>query len=397
MRAIFISYRRDDTEGQAGRLFDELVREFGAESVFMDVATIEPGRDFRRVIDEHVASCGVLLCVIGKGWLEARDANGRRLDDPMDFVRLETAAALRRDIPVIPVLVHGATMPRAEDLPDDLKELAFRNGIQLTHAHWETDLGVLIKALRRQIEPKATPAAAPAPVAAAPVASAPAAPTAAPAASPRRSAPLIAAGVALAAAAAYLSMGGQPAPAEAEAGATKPLAQQPAQAPISTPAPAPASAATTVAAAPAMPPSPQPTAPAAAPKPAPTAKPATKPKPAPAPDPVVVEPTPEPAAPVQVNLVGRWTNADCPLFITRDTGKRIEGDCDNSIRHHLEGTYVSAREIAVKVTRIDTKGCSTTMNTRIRVLDDSTIENRNEGWNGCGVQTPPSTTRHQRR
>src|SRR3954469_24262711 len=77
MRAIFISYRREDTEGQAGRLFDDLVKLFGEESVFMDVAGIEPGRDFRRAIDEHVASCGVLLAVIGKNWIDARDEAGR--------------------------------------------------------------------------------------------------------------------------------------------------------------------------------------------------------------------------------------------------------------------------------------------------------------------------------
>lgn len=71
MRAVFISYRRDDAEGQAGRLFDDLTRHFGEHSVFMDVAGIEPGRDFRRVIDEQVASCGVLLAVIGKNWLDA--------------------------------------------------------------------------------------------------------------------------------------------------------------------------------------------------------------------------------------------------------------------------------------------------------------------------------------
>ena len=70
MRAIFISYRREDAEGQAGRLFDDLARHFGKDAVFMDVAGIEPGRDFRRVIDEHVASCGVLLAMIGKNWVE---------------------------------------------------------------------------------------------------------------------------------------------------------------------------------------------------------------------------------------------------------------------------------------------------------------------------------------
>ena len=95
MRAIFISYRREDAEGQAGRLFNDLARYFGEDSVFMDVAGIEPGRDFRRVIDEHVASCGVLLAMIGKTWIDATDESGRRrLEDPMDFVRLETASAL---------------------------------------------------------------------------------------------------------------------------------------------------------------------------------------------------------------------------------------------------------------------------------------------------------------
>ena len=153
MRAIFISYRREDAEGQAGRLFDDLARHFGEDSVFMDVAGIEPGRDFRRVIDEHVASCGVLLAMIGKTWIDATDESGRRrLEDPMDFVRLETASALKRDIPVVPVLVHGARMPRAEQLPEDLAELAYRNGVELTHARWDSDVQVLIKALSPYVE-----------------------------------------------------------------------------------------------------------------------------------------------------------------------------------------------------------------------------------------------------
>jgi TIR domain-containing protein len=154
MRAIFISYRRDDAEGQAGRLFDDLVKYFGQSAVFMDVTGIEPGRDFRRVIDEQVASCGVLLALIGKDWLDAKDQSGaRRLDDPTDFVRLETASALKRDIPVVPVLVQGATMPRAEQLPDVLKELAYRNGVELTHARWDSDVDVLAKQLQRHVDP----------------------------------------------------------------------------------------------------------------------------------------------------------------------------------------------------------------------------------------------------
>ena len=153
MRSIFISYRREDAEGQAGRLFDDLTAKFGKDSVFMDVVDIEPGRDFRRVIDQHVASCAVLLAVIGKGWLEAKDQAGRRrIDNPNDFVRLETASALKRDIPVIPVLVQGAGMPLPEQLPDDLKELAFRNAVEITHARWDSDTQLLINALGRYIQ-----------------------------------------------------------------------------------------------------------------------------------------------------------------------------------------------------------------------------------------------------
>ena len=149
MRSIFISYRREDAEGEAGRLFDDLVEHFGEDAVFMDVTAIAPGRDFRRAIDESVATCGVLLAVIGQNWAEAKNAAGqRRLDDPTDFVRLETAAALKRDIPVVPVLIRGARMPRPEQLPDDVKDLAYRSAVELTHARWASDVQLLLRALR---------------------------------------------------------------------------------------------------------------------------------------------------------------------------------------------------------------------------------------------------------
>ena len=115
----------------------------------MDVAAIEPGRDFRKAIDQSVSNCSVLLAIVGLEWLEVKDAaGGRRLDDPNDFVRIELASALRRDIPVVPVLVRGAKMPRVEQLPDDLKEMAYRNAVELTHARWKSDVQVLIRALR---------------------------------------------------------------------------------------------------------------------------------------------------------------------------------------------------------------------------------------------------------
>src|SRR4029077_15395951 len=130
----------------------DLTSEFGSDKIFMDVAGIEPGRDFRKVIDQNVASCGVLLAMIGKGWIDAKDDSGRRrLDDPMDFVRLETASALKRDIPVIPVLVQRGRLPRAEQIPEDLKDLAYRNAVELTHARWDSDVQVLIKALRTYV------------------------------------------------------------------------------------------------------------------------------------------------------------------------------------------------------------------------------------------------------
>jgi TonB family protein len=149
---IFVSYRRSDSQGEAGRLFDDLVQRFGERMVFMDVAAIEAGRDFRKAIEEGVVQCGVLLVLMGPEWLHAKDEAGvRRLDDPSDFVRIETASALKRDIPVIPVLVHGAQMPRAEQLPDELKELAYRNCVELTHARWRSDINLLIEALRRVV------------------------------------------------------------------------------------------------------------------------------------------------------------------------------------------------------------------------------------------------------
>jgi hypothetical protein len=127
----------------------------------MDVDAIQPGRDFRKAIDESVHSCSVLLAMLGQNWLGCTSATGqRRLDDPHDFVRLEIASALMRDIPVVPVLVHGTRMPRAEQLPPDLRELAYRNGVELTHARWRSDVQVLIRALSPFLEAAAPAASA---------------------------------------------------------------------------------------------------------------------------------------------------------------------------------------------------------------------------------------------
>jgi hypothetical protein len=146
-------------------LSDDLAEIFHEESVFMDVNAIQPGRDFRKAIDESIHKCSVLLAILGQGWLDSKDGLGRRrLDDETDFVRLEIASALQRDIPVVPVLVRGAKMPRAEQLPEDLRELAFRNAVELTHARWKSDVQLLIRALGpylKGVSPEADVSASP--------------------------------------------------------------------------------------------------------------------------------------------------------------------------------------------------------------------------------------------
>ena len=149
---VFISYRRDDSAGHAGRVRDRLERELGHNLLFMDVDAIPLGTNFSKVLHEEVAKCGVLLAVIGPNWSDARDGEGkRRLDDPNDFVRIEVAAALHRDIPVIPILLDGSRIPKASELPDDLKELAIRNGLDVRHASFHQDMDRLIGALKKQL------------------------------------------------------------------------------------------------------------------------------------------------------------------------------------------------------------------------------------------------------
>ena len=141
MSGIFISYRREDSEGQARALSIEVARYVGEDSVFLDVDSISLGRDFRQALHERLETCDALLALIGPGWLDAKDGAGkRRLDDPGDYLRQEIAVALVRNIPVTPVLVQGAAMPAPERLPDDMKELAFRNGFELSHTRWHSDV-----------------------------------------------------------------------------------------------------------------------------------------------------------------------------------------------------------------------------------------------------------------
>jgi hypothetical protein len=105
---VFICYRREDSAGFAGRIYDRLKMSLGRESVFIDVDNIPAGRDFVEVLTERVGRCDALVALIGKNWLASADKdNRRRLDDSSDFVRIEIEAALERNVPVIPVLVDG--------------------------------------------------------------------------------------------------------------------------------------------------------------------------------------------------------------------------------------------------------------------------------------------------
>jgi hypothetical protein len=146
---VFINYRRDDEGHAAGRIHDWLKREFGADVLFMDVDAIPLGVNFVKVLREEVAKCDVLLALIGPNWLNVRDEEGnRRLDNPADFLRIEIATALQRDIPVIPILLDGTRMPKANQLPKDLEELSVRNGLDIRLASFQADMDKLIRGLQ---------------------------------------------------------------------------------------------------------------------------------------------------------------------------------------------------------------------------------------------------------
>jgi len=132
MHKIFISYRRDDSADVTGRINDRLRTHFAKDEIFTDVDNIPFGADFRSHIDEAVSQCQVLLAIIGRNWLTQKNARGGlRLHDQADFVRVEIESALRRKIPVIPLLVHGIEMPPVDALPESIQDLAFRNGVAI--------------------------------------------------------------------------------------------------------------------------------------------------------------------------------------------------------------------------------------------------------------------------
>ena len=145
---IFISYRREESAAQAGRLYDRLSDRFGEDRVFMDVDSIAIGTDFTRAVIRAVSGCNILLALIGRDWPSITDSTGRRrIDDPDDFVRVEIETALQRDIRVVPVLVDGAVLPQAGDLPPSLRSLTQRQALGLSHAGFRLEVSRLIAAV----------------------------------------------------------------------------------------------------------------------------------------------------------------------------------------------------------------------------------------------------------
>jgi hypothetical protein len=162
MSGIFICYRREDSSPHAGRLYDRFLEIFGTERVFMDVDGIQPGQDFVEAIEEKVRSCNAMVVVIGREWLKAvGQSNRSRLEDPQDYVRLEILSALQRKIRIIPVLVSGARMPRPEDLPTDIAQLARRQAVELNDALFRQSLAPLIGALQNALPGSFRPAETP--------------------------------------------------------------------------------------------------------------------------------------------------------------------------------------------------------------------------------------------
>ena len=148
MGSVFISYRRQTAAGEARALFNDLVARLGPNAVFMDVDSISLGRDFRNAIQKTLASCDLVLVLIDKEWAAVKDDKGQiRLENPNDYVRMEIEAALKRDIAVTPVLVKGAQMPAAKDLPAEIRDLAYRNGFELSHGRWDSDVREMIRRL----------------------------------------------------------------------------------------------------------------------------------------------------------------------------------------------------------------------------------------------------------
>jgi hypothetical protein len=149
---IFINYRRDDARAYAGWLHDALKDEFGSGTLFLDINNTPPGIDWVDYLDRQLSVSDIFLAIIGPNWLNAKDESGnRRLEDPTDRVAGEIVAALKRDIPVMPILVDGARFPPEQQLPEPLRPLARRQAVEVRHAQFDRDVQALAHEIRDAI------------------------------------------------------------------------------------------------------------------------------------------------------------------------------------------------------------------------------------------------------
>lgn len=147
---LFISYRRDDAKAEARSIYQHMAQAFGADRLFMDVDSIQKGLDFGEVLETTLRQTAVMIVVMGRTWLTATDESGRRkLDEPADYVHMEIATALANALPVIPVRVDGARLPRSEELPAALRSLTRRQGTVVTHENFDSDIHGLEADVRR--------------------------------------------------------------------------------------------------------------------------------------------------------------------------------------------------------------------------------------------------------
>lgn len=151
--SVFISYRREDTADAAGRIYDSLIRRFGKRRIFEDVYDLPPGSDFAQVIRRALPHCRVFLALIGPSWLEAHTEGGEsRLEDQNDLVRVEIELALAANLDVVPVLVNGASMPRADRLPESLRPLVTRQAAEVRRGRdFPDDLARLADAIKQSL------------------------------------------------------------------------------------------------------------------------------------------------------------------------------------------------------------------------------------------------------
>jgi hypothetical protein len=145
---VFICYRREESAFAARVIYDRVAQRLGPENFHLDIDNIDVGVDWFNALTDRIGACDALVAIIGRNWISNVDKDNRRkIDDTNDFVRIEIEAALKRDIRVIPVLLDGAVMPKSAELPDSLKGLARRQGIEISSARFEADVEKLTAAL----------------------------------------------------------------------------------------------------------------------------------------------------------------------------------------------------------------------------------------------------------